>query len=132
MPQQMRLAGLAVLALLCGDALAQSGASQAVPASAASVIPLDGTKAVPLRYITPDTGFAYFSGHTKNNHNHPAIYASQGEIQKLVVIGRNYREEFPISQSQQAFEAYRALLEKAHYQLKDPNNGRSPLMPPVK
>jgi hypothetical protein len=85
-----------------------------------------------MRNITPRAGFDYFSGHAKNNHNHPAIYAYRGDIQKLVVVGRNYREEFPISRSEQAFNAYRRLLKQAKYKIGDAEEGRPPVMEPKK
>lgn len=120
---------LIVLAFATVTASAQKTAAPNAPVSALSA---PENKPNPLRYVTPDQGYEYFSGYEKNNHNLPAIYAYQGEIQKLVVIGRGYRAEFPISQTDQAFDAYRALLKKNGYKIDDHDNGRSPLMTPAK
>lgn len=82
-----------------------------------------------LRNMRPSRGFAYFSGHEGSSANHPAIYAYQAEVQKLVVIGRGYRQEFSIAESDQALQAYRRLLKERGYKVDDPGSGRSPLLP---
>ena len=113
--------------LLAVAVLANAGAEPAVPASAPA--PLTA-KTHPLRNVNPRDAYIYFSGNGVASHNLPAMYAYQGDIQKLVVVGRGYREEFPISHTEEAFAAYRELLKKTHYRIDDPNNGRSPLAPP--
>lgn len=119
MKQHTTSIAFSILALIGTSAYAQSSSA---PAASTAVKPN------PLSQLSPRTGFDYFSGHAKSNHNHPIIYAYQGDIQKLVVIGRGYREEFPISQTEQAFKAYRALLKKTRYKVDDPHNGRSPFI----
>lgn len=70
-----------------------------------------------LRTIIPSSGFKYFSGYFKNYHNHPAIYAhGYKENATLTVVGKDYLQEFPMSESSKAFQAYRALLFKRGYQ----------------
>ena len=52
----------------------------------------------------------------KNNHNHPAMYAhGSGEGEKVVVVGRDIREEFPMSKLDDAVKRYKELLRKQGY-----------------
>ena len=123
-PRWITIAALTVIAF---HAAAQTPPQSAPPTTGASA----QLKLHPLRNVAPREAFAYFSGNAQSNHNHPAMYAYQGDIQKVVVVGRGYREEFPISQIEQAFKAYSALLKRTGYKIDDRENGRSPLMRPA-
>jgi len=127
MRKQLRLVALAVSIFVAGPAFAQTAAKPtAAPDPAAE------KKPHPLRNVHPGEAYAYFSGNEKSSHNLPAIYAYQADIQKLVVIGKGYRKEFPISQTEDAFKAYHALLKNRGYKVDDPRNGRSPFYPATK
>ena len=69
-----------------------------------------------LGKIRPRTAYQYFSGYYKNNHNHPAIYAfGYKQHAKLVVTGRGFYKEFPISQWSKAMAAYKSVLRNTGY-----------------
>lgn len=110
MNQFIAACGASVLALGATAACAQA------PAAAPSSAPAPAKPHHPLRNVFPSDGYAYFSGNSGSNHNLPAMYAFRGgEGARLMVIGRGYREEFPMARADAAFAAYRALLAKHKY-----------------
>lgn len=119
-----------LMTLAAGSAFAADAPSVAEkkPAASPAAGAVEREKQV-LRNMRPSRGFAYFSGHEGSSANHPAIYAYQAEVQKLVVIGRGYRQEFPVAESDQALQAYKKLLKERGYKVDDPGSGRSPLQP---
>ena len=70
-----------------------------------------------MSQIYPTTGFRYLSGYSQELHNHPAMYAFQAPGgQRLVVVGRDFIQSFPIEDWSKAVEAYRQLLVKRGYE----------------
>jgi hypothetical protein len=123
-------AGALLMALLC--TAVRAGEAQPAPASSnppSSAKPPAGSTVRPaplpadarlrvLRQMFPGDGFAYFSGHEGSSHNLPAMYAFRdGSGEKLAVIGRGTRQEFPVARTAEAFQAYRALLARNGYHL---------------
>ena len=69
-----------------------------------------------LDQITPMTGYRYFSGKENPWHNHPAMFASgTGDEATLTVLGMGFEKAIPLSDTDAAFAAYRALLIERGY-----------------
>ena len=123
---------VAIILMAFAAASACAAETQSIAEKKPAASPASGTaerEQQVLRNMRPSRGFAYFSGHEGSSANHPAIYAYQAEVQKLVVIGRGYRQEFSIAEADQALQAYKQLLKERGYKVDDPGSGRSPLLP---
>lgn len=68
----------------------------------------------PLKEVRSFDGFRYFSGKAETFHNHPAIFAG-GADEKIVVIGKDCEEEFPIAKLDDAVKRYKQLLKDRGY-----------------
>ncbi len=69
-----------------------------------------------LKNTPPTLGFRYFAGDAENFHNHPAIYAAgYQETAKLVVVGKDFYQEFPLQDFNAAVNSYKQLLEARNY-----------------
>lgn len=69
-----------------------------------------------LKNTPPTLGFRYFAGDAENFHNHPTIYAAgYQETAKLVVVGKNFYQEFPLQDFAAAINSYKELLKEQNY-----------------
>lgn len=100
-----------------GAPTSPAAAPEPPPRSATRPAPLPpDARARVLRQMFPQEGFDYFSGRAGSSHNLPAMYAYRDDSgERLAVVGRDGRQEFPMNRAAEAFEAYRALLARSGY-----------------
>lgn len=64
-----------------------------------------------MKDVPASAGFKYYSGNTEILNRHPAIYVfKQNGEEIIVVVGREWYEEFSIKDFSRAVKNYRRLL----------------------